>query len=221
MLITRVIANDSTVSGGTKAVGDATGKPTYATVFLGSSVTGSAVTIESVLSNATALECDGWYYAFEFPAERLPSDEDDVYRSLACGLTLACTGKPVLHGYAGPLGLCSHGFGATGVAVGHSQNIWRFCRERFEAPTGSGGGGDAPPRFFSRALWGTIVFPNETALLSDELREQVLTHSPFSQPLARPQRCKAHSRALPCQICVRCESTLKPRNAKTQEKTGV
>jgi len=166
-----------------KAVGDSTGKPTYATVFLGSSVTRSEVTIQSVLSNATSLDCDGWYFAFEFSPERLPSQQADVYRCLSCGLALACTGKPVLHAYAGPLGLLSHGFGATGVAVGHSQNLWRFSRERWEATTTSGGSGDAPPRFFSTALWGTIVFPDESQQLSNTLREQVITHSPFSDPL--------------------------------------
>lgn len=166
-----------------RAVGQASGKPTYATVFLGTSVTASQVTIQSVLSNATSLDCDGWYFAFEFPPERIPSQQGDIYRCLSCGLALAGTGLPVLHAYAGPLGLLSHGFGATGVAVGHSQNLWRFSRERWETPTGSGGGGDAPPRFFSSVLWGTIIFPDETQQLSEDLRQRILTHSPFSDPL--------------------------------------
>ena len=166
-----------------KAVGDSTGKPTYATVFLGSSVASSEVTMDSVLSNATALDCDGWYYGFEFPAERVPSNENDIYRSLSCGLTLAATGKPVLHGYAGLNGLLSQGFGATGVAVGHSQNLWKFSRERWEPPAGSGGGGDAPPRFFSTELWGTLIFPDESQQLREDLRSLILTQSPFSQQL--------------------------------------
>ena len=29
----------------------------------------------------------------------------------------------MLHAYAGPMGLLSFGFGATGVAIGHSQNL--------------------------------------------------------------------------------------------------
>ena len=167
-----------------KAVGDGVGKPTYSTVFLGSSVTSSRVTIESTLSDVTSLDCDGWYFGFEFPPERVPSDVDYVYRCLWSGLMLACTGRPVLHAYAGPMGVLSHGFGATGAAIGHSQNVWHFSRMRFEPPAGMGGGaGHAPPRHFSKSLWGTIVFPDEVALLSEQLREQVLTESPFSADL--------------------------------------
>ena len=93
----------------------------------------------------------------------LPSVRETVRRCCVAGLTLACTGKPVLHAYAGPMGLLSFGFGATGVAIGHSQNLWKFTRDRWMPAASQGGGGDAPARFFSKALWGTIIYPDETS----------------------------------------------------------
>lgn len=158
--------------------------PIYATVVLGRSVTASDKTLQTALSQATALNCDGWYFGFEFEDERIPSVRETVRRCCVAGLTLACTGKPVLHAYAGPMGLLSFGFGATGVAIGHSQNLWKFTRDRWMPAAPQGGGGDAPARFFSSALWGTIIYPDETSQLSATLRNQVLTHSPFSGPVA-------------------------------------
>lgn len=166
-----------------KQVGDSLGKPTYATVVIGLSAASSTVAIDWILSSVTGLNCDGWYFAFEFDANRLPTSRDAVARCCSTGLTLACTGKPVLHAYAGPLGLLSPGFGATGIAIGHSQNLWRFCRERWAPSATTGGDQSAPPRFFSTSLWGTIVYPDETQLLSPSLRTQVFTHSLFSQAL--------------------------------------
>jgi hypothetical protein len=166
-----------------KQVGDSLGLPTFATIVLGRSVGASEQTIGPILSAATALNSDGWYFAFEFEDERLPSNREAVRRSCGVGLTLACTGKPVLHGYAGPLGLLSFGFGATGIGIGHAQNTWRFDRDRWQPAVAQGGGGDAPPRFFSTSLWGTIIYPDETALLSAAIRQQVLTLSPFSTPV--------------------------------------
>jgi hypothetical protein len=163
-----------------RAVGNALGKPTYATVVVGGSAAATPATISAALSHATSLDADGWYYAFEFAPERIPSSRDDVLRCCIGGLTLACTGKPVLHAYAGPLGLLSPGFGATGVGIGHSQNLWRFDRNRWDTPDEQGGGGAAPARYFSSALWGTIVHPDETAQLDAAVREQVLTPSPFT-----------------------------------------
>jgi hypothetical protein len=164
-------------------VGDALGIPTYATLMFGHSATASDHTLNGVLSQATSLDSDGWYFGFEFDHARLPSSKDDVTRCCAAGLTLACTGKPVLHAYAGPLSLLSFGFGATGAGIGHAQNTWQFIRGRWDAATKSGGG-PAPPRFFSRALWGTIVYPDETSQLPAAVRNQVLTQSPFSMPTA-------------------------------------
>jgi hypothetical protein len=158
--------------------------PIYATVVLGRSVTSSDQTMQSVLSQATALNSDGWYFGFEFEEERVPSNRESVRRCCAAGLTLACTGKPVLHAYAGPMGLLSFGFGATGVGIGHSQNLWKFTRDRWAPASGQGGGGDAPPRFFSKALWGTIIYPDETSQLPVALRNQILSASPFSAPVA-------------------------------------
>lgn len=157
--------------------------PVYATVVLGRSVTASDKTLQTVLSYATALNSDGWYFGFEFEDERLPSDRETVKRCCVAGLILACTGRPVLHAYAGPMGLLSFGFGATGIAVGHSQNLWKFTRDRWAANGTQGGGGDAPARFFSGSLWGTIIYPDETVRLDAAIRNQVITPSPFCQPV--------------------------------------
>jgi hypothetical protein len=167
-----------------REVGVSLNKPVFATVVLGRSVTASDQTIAAALAQATALNSDGWYFAFEFEDERIPSSRDAVRRCCVSGLTLACTGKPVLHAFAGPLGLLSLGFGATGVGVGHSQNLWKFTRDRWQPPMPQGGGGDAPPRFFSGSLWGTIIYPDESAQLPANIRQQVLTTSPFSTGVA-------------------------------------
>lgn len=177
-----VISLNSKLHAAAKAVADAVGKPCYATVFLGNSVTSSLGTILSVLSSATNLECDGWYFGFEFPPERIPSDQASVLRCLVAGLSLATTGKPVLHAYAGPMAILSTAFGATGAALGHRQNLWRFSRERWEAVV-STPRRSSPPRFFSTALWGTVIYPDETYNLSQDLQDQILQPSPFTRNL--------------------------------------
>lgn len=161
------------------AAADELGLPLYATVALGRSATSSDTTIEAALSHASGLDADGWYFAYQFDAERVPSSGPDVYRCLRAGLRLALTSLPVLHAYAGPLGLLSPAFGATGIAVGHSQTAWRFNPDRWEEPTPGGGGGDAPARLWSEALWGTIIHPDETVKLPPALREEVVTDSPY------------------------------------------
>ena len=170
-----------------KRVGDELGIPTYATTIFGRSCTSSDSTMSAILSRVTALNCDGWYYGFEFGQERIPTSREGVLRCCVSGLTLACTGKPVLHAYAGPMALLSLGFGATGTAVGHSQNLWKFTPTRWYPRTGEGGGGGAPPRFFSSKLWGTIIYPDEVIKLPADLRNQVLTNSPFSTSVSLSQ----------------------------------
>lgn len=163
------------------------GKPVYATVILGRSVTSSDQVVSQVLEHATSLQADGWYYAFEFESDRIPSSYEAVLRCCVTGLKLARTGKPVLHAYSGPMALLSQGFGAQATGVGHSQNLWNFTHGRWSANSGQGGGGDAPSRFFSRNLWGTIVYPDEIVQLSPALRSRVFTPSAFSpQQLTRP-----------------------------------
>src|SRR5271166_5794703 len=49
-----------------RSVGSDLGKPVYATVVLGRSVTASEQTISAALAQATALDSDGWYFGFEF-----------------------------------------------------------------------------------------------------------------------------------------------------------
>jgi len=178
-----IVQLNARLFGASKRVGDQLHIPTYATIVLGRSVTAADEITDSILSYATALNSDGWYFAFEFEDERLPSSRASVRRCCSAGLTLACTGKPLLHAYAGPLGLLSFGFGATGIGLGHNQKLWKFTRDHWQGPVGEqGGGGDAPPRFFSAALWGTIIYPDETGQLNPQLRNQILTPSPFSTP---------------------------------------
>jgi hypothetical protein len=126
-----------------KRAGDALGVPTYATVVLGRSVTTSTQTLSPVLSQVTALDADGWYIAYEFDAPRIPFDRNDIERAGSAILTLACTGVPVLHAYAGPMAILSQGLGATAAGVGHSQNTWQFTPDRWQPSSGQGGGGDA------------------------------------------------------------------------------
>lgn len=171
-----------------QTVGDELGIPTYASVVLGRSASATDQTLMTALSDATALNADGWYYGFEFGDDRLPVSRDSVFRCMKAGLILACTGKPVLHGYAGPIGILSLGFGSTGVGIGHSQNLWGFDRSRWQEQPPAGGGGDAPPRFFSSAIWGTIIYPDELALLPAALQNQVITSSPFSEPVTARTR---------------------------------
>lgn len=167
-----------------KAAGDVIGIPTYATVVLGNSITTSAV-VDSILSSATSLPADGWYYEFEFsPSERLPKNPDEVYRFGSAALNLACSDKPVLHACAGPISVLSFGAGATAVGIGFWQNLWGFKRERWHAPEGQGGGGGAPARLFSTPLWGTIVQPDELTQLSPQLRNKIISASPYATAAA-------------------------------------
>lgn len=175
-----IVELNARLFGAAKQAGDRLGIPTYATVILDRSASSSDQVLNTILSQATALNCDGFYYGFEFSPQRIPSSREAVLRCCTAGLTLACTGLPVLHAYAGPMALLSLGFGATGAAVGHSQNLWRFTRSRWAPSPSQGGGGAAPPRFFSSNLWGTITYPDEITQLNVALRNQVLTHSPFS-----------------------------------------
>lgn len=163
-----------------KKVGDDLGIPTIATAFIGRSATISEKTINSILSDITSLNSDGWYFGFEFNQERIPSNYEDILRFEECLLTLACTGKPILHAFSGPLSLISIAFGASGVALGHFQNLWQFSRVRWESTKSRGGSGDAPPRYFSRNLWGTIIYPDEFSQLPHYLLEKIISPTPFS-----------------------------------------
>jgi hypothetical protein len=141
--------------------------------------------MEALLSYATALNADGFYFSFEFGSDdRIPSDFDLTLRCASAGLILACTGKPVLHAFAGPMSILSPGFGATGAGIGHSQNLWQFSRQRWAPPNKKqeGGPGAAPPRFYSAELCGTVVFPDEITLLDQAMQDKIWTESPFTAP---------------------------------------
>jgi len=180
--------NDKLFSAAKKASHEL-GLPVYSSVILGSSATASPIPLNEVLSRATAQPADGWYFAFQFDGERIPSSTDNLIRFAEALLALSSTGLPVLHAYAGPLGLLSFGFGANGVGVAHFQNLWKFSPHRWQTSLGQGGGGDAPPRFFSTSLWGTIIYPDELIRLTQHLEQQIVTPSPFSGPVGtRPPR---------------------------------
>jgi len=166
-----------------KKAGDALGIPTFGTVILGSSTNKTTDQINSCLADILDIKADGWYYSFEFGDERIPSTHAEVYRCAVAGLTLAQTGRPVFHAYAGPMALLAPAFGCIAAGVGHSQNIWQFKRERWEPPQGQGGGGDAPSRYFSKDLWGTIVYPDEFTAMPVALRNRILCASPYTAAL--------------------------------------
>lgn len=222
-----IVALNARLFAAAKSAGENLGIPTYATVVLGRSVTGSDSTLNSAISQATALKADGWYYGFEFDEPRIPSNSTSVLRCCEAGLTLACSGKPVLHAYAGPMGLLSLGFGATGVAIGHNQNLWQFSRERWYPADGQGGGGDAPPRFFSSALWGTIVYSDELAPLPQALREKIVTHSPYSEEAVRtappylPWSRWEANKHLVCIICETIGKFAKVDDARSNVKSAI
>lgn len=154
--------------------------PCYGTAFIGKSITNSMQLIDSTISSITSLNADGWYFAFEFPPERIPSETDYVYRLLRSALLFANTGVPVMHAYAGPLGILSFAAGCNAAATGPDQKQWRFCPERWEDSSGEGGGGATLPRYFSRNLWGTIIHPDEISILPLDIQENVITQSPYA-----------------------------------------
>jgi hypothetical protein len=168
-----------------KKAGDSLGVPTYASVVIGNSATKSLSALSQVLAPFTSLDCDGFYLIYEFDQNRIPDGQDEVARFGHTCVTLAATGKPVLHGFAGPMAPLSLAFGASGVGIGHFQNLWQFDRERFEDTDDQGGGGNAPSRFFSKNLWGTIIWPDELARLPKGVYEEVLTTTDFSTGLAK------------------------------------
>lgn len=165
--------------------GDAIGVPTLATVVIGTSAKGSESEVSSILAHATSLRAAGAYLACEFEEDRIPSDPQVIERFGRACLTLATSGWRVIHACAGPMALLSLGLGAVGAAIGPDQNLWQFDRGRWEPKEGGGGGGKAPPRFFSGSLWGTMVCPDELDQLDARVLERVMTHTPFSQALAR------------------------------------
>lgn len=175
-----IVELNARLFGAAKAVGDSLGVPTIGTLVVGAGATGSDVGVSEVLDAATSLDADGWYYAYEFAEPRIPQNEGNIVRWAKAGLTLAASTKPVLSAFAGPLSLLAPAFGASAVGIGHSQNLWQFDRSRWHPAQGRGGGGDAPPRLFSATLWGTIVYPDEIALLQPQMAATVVTPSQFS-----------------------------------------
>ena len=166
-----------------KRAGDMLGIPTIGTIFLDQSVTTSLPAIMQTLSIATSVPADGWYFGFEFESARVPYNEEEIYRFCVCGLKLAATGKPVLQGYLGPLSLLAMAVGASGAGITHSQNMWGFSRTRWKEGKG-GGDGRQPPRYFSPALWGTIVYPDEFSRVDPALLSHIVSNSPFAKSIS-------------------------------------
>lgn len=165
------------------SVGGSLGVPTFSTICIGRSATQSDGLVNAILSGMTSRDCDGWYFAFEFDSdERLPTSVPSIKRMCRAVLALACTGLPVFHAYAGATAVMTIPCGAQSAGVGHWHNLWQFQRERWAESSGWTGGPKVPPppRFFSKALWGTIIYQDETRLLPTALQTSVLQTSPFS-----------------------------------------
>jgi hypothetical protein len=174
-----IIDLNSRLFSAAKAAAESIGIPVYATIVLGKGVTNSDTVAYELLSHATSLQAAGCYYAVELDDGPTPTDAELVYRLCSLGLTLACSGLPILHGYAGLTGLLAFAFGADAVAFGHSHNLRYFTRERWQERPPQGGAGEPPPRYLSGALWSTIVLPDETVRLRD-LWSRVASPSPFA-----------------------------------------
>lgn len=169
-----------------REAGNHLGVATYATVMLGRSVTQSDATLYPILSDATSINADGWYFGFEFPEERVPSDLQYTLRCCHSCLLLASTGKPVMHAFAGLMAILTSGVGANAVGIGATQKLWRLEPSCWEQPGQSWGDSSMPQRFFSTGLWGTIVHPDETQdQRVQQLQEEILTLSPFTVPWTR------------------------------------
>jgi hypothetical protein len=162
-----------------KRAAEELGIPVYATVVVGRSAASADGTFMEAISAGSSLAPDGWYFAMEFGAARVANNQAEALRGMRGMLALAATGQPVLQAFAGPMAILGVASGVTGVGVGYSQNLWQFSRARWE-PAASGGGGDAPARLFSEALWGTMVYPDEFATLDPELAERLVSTSPFA-----------------------------------------
>lgn len=152
--------------------------PVYATVPVGDSLALSESELSEVLSSFTSNEVDAWVLMLDTGADGICRSEQHLASLCKTVLRLAQTGLPVMHGCAGPNCLLSMAAGATSIGVAHSKNMWRLPLSRFENTEG-GGGGDAPPRLFSKSLWSTFVFPDELVQMPTSIRDKVLSESPW------------------------------------------
>lgn len=175
---------NETLHGAGCAAASRLGKPVVATAFFSEACLRSPASLSGALAMLTKIAPDGYYVAFEFGGGDLCTDAACLAGAAQVLLTLATSGRPVLHGYAGPHALLGVAFGASSVGLAHFKTAWHFKRTRFQAAKKSGGGGDAPSRTFSRAMWGAMIHPDETALLSAALFAKLAEKTPFSAPPA-------------------------------------
>ncbi len=150
--------------------------PVFATIPIGESLVLSETELSDVLSVFTSKSVDGWILMMDLGSDGLCRNPRHLAALCRSVLRLAQTGTNVMHGCAGPHCLLSLACGARGVGIAHSKNMWRLPLSRFEVAEG-GGGGAAPIRVFSTALWSTFVFPDEFVRLPKKLRRRVFEPS--------------------------------------------
>lgn len=160
-----------------KSAAQAMSLPVFGVIPVGKSLLNSDLELATTIARMTAKRVDGWIFMADSGLDGYCLDKDCVKAIATSLLRLAQTGKPVMHGCAGPLSILSICFGATAVGLAHSKNMWRLPLSRFLPPEVSGGGGAAPPRVFSRSLWSSFVFPEELQPLPKQLRERIVTNS--------------------------------------------
>lgn len=158
------------------ATGSTLQLPVYGVIPVGESLALSENELADVLSGFTTRDVDGWILMMDLGSDgfcRSVHHASPLCRSV---LRLAQSGKPVMHGCAGANCLLSLACGANAFGMTHSKNMWRLPLSRFE-PKEGGGGGAAPTRLFSGALWSTLVFPDELVQLPRRLRAMILETS--------------------------------------------
>lgn len=161
-----------------KLAGENLGLPVYATIVLGNGFAKSTELLEEALGQATNLKADGWYFACEVNSGAIPSDMEEVEFICNAILTLAGTGVPLIHAFAGPSGLLSLACGSRSIAIGQHKTLWSFSRSRFQE-SGRSGGQKIPSRYFSDKLWSTIVLPDESTQISSSIWGKIKSSSPF------------------------------------------
>ena len=175
----KIIAINEQLFAAARQAGNELGIPTHACIPLSSALRKSPSATTKILSAVTSFDADGWNLAIEYGGEnRIPIESDWAEHVISSALYLVATDLPVIQAFAGPSALLSLSAGANAAAVGHFKNFWNFSRSIFEVVDSEMRKPKAQ-RYFSAALWSTILAPDEIARLEDKTWNGIRSDSPF------------------------------------------